>query len=523
MEGGFLEMFMRRHLHQEPVTYPHPNMEPILSPTYGVILYQEQFLQLANALAGLGLGEAEKLRKDLGKARSPEERNALGSWFVAGAIERGIDQMQAEKVWEVMAGYSGFGFCKAHACSYALTAYRSAYMKAHYPAHYMAAQINNMGGYYGPSVYVEDARRQGVEILPPHINRSGALCEVPLRSRSIRIGLQFVKGLSERGIAALLHERRNNGPFTSLPDLMARVDLSPKELAALVKVGALDNISEPDVRDVSGEEGRPENTAADAPASEASEGVGIAEDPDHEQEDESLQTQGSLNRRQLVWLLPALLSMRKSRARGAIHRMQAQSPGALHLPTGTDGLAVQMLMGDVWGHVSASAPRVLGGSAFGLEAPEMDDYSPSEKLRMEQEAMGFAATCNEMEFHRDVVEAQGVVPQRRLVQHAGREVKVAGVVAAGRRHMTKEGEWMIFITLQDLEGLIEVVLFPEAYKDNAEVLANSGYGPYIVQGTVQVAGKGRGIGVQLPADLRPTDAVTMKMHPVIIAREFRPL
>src|SRR5205085_2918258 len=140
--------------------------------------------QLSHVLAGVDLGEAEQLRKRLGKARSQEERASLGRWFVAGTIERGIDQLQAEKVWEVVAGYTGFGFCKAHACSYALTAYRSAYMKAHYPAHYMAAQINNQGGYYPTAVYVEDARRQGVQIIPPHVNTSGAWCEVTPRTRS---------------------------------------------------------------------------------------------------------------------------------------------------------------------------------------------------------------------------------------------------------------------------------------------------------------------------------------------------
>ncbi len=182
------------------------------------------------------------MRKELGKAHSPEDRTRLGSWFVAGAIERGIDQLQAEKVWEVIAGYSGFGFCKAHACSYALTAYRSAYMKAHYPAHFLAAQINNQGGYYGTTVYVEDARRLHVELLPPHVNESGTLCEVPLHTRSIRFGLQFIKGLSERSISALLTERRNNGPFRSLLDLLSRVEISGAEITSLVKVGACDDL-----------------------------------------------------------------------------------------------------------------------------------------------------------------------------------------------------------------------------------------------------------------------------------------
>jgi len=369
LEGGFLETFMRRHLNQEPVSYHHPAMEPILKETRGVILYQEQFLRLANSLAGMDLGDAEKLRKDLGKTHTPEERTQLGSWFVAGAIERGIAQLQAEKVWEVIAGYTGFGFCKAHACSYAATAYRSAYMKAHYPHHYLAAQINNQGGYYGTTVYVEDARRLGIAILPPTVNESGTWCEVPSGTRSIRIGLQFVKGLSERTIVSILAERHANGPYRSLIDLMERVEMGPNEIEALVKVGAVD----------SGDDGR--WTTDDRRPTTDEQGAVIGIDG---------AAHPSLNRKQMVWLLPALLTARQS-TMGRFARSQGWD-SKVNLAKGSEhAAALQMAAGDFLhttlsgesaGGSGRSSPRILGSRVLGINVPSMDDYTHAEKIRL---------------------------------------------------------------------------------------------------------------------------------------------
>lgn len=487
LEGGFLETFMRRHLGQEPVSYPHPSMEPILKSTYGVILYQEQFLRLAHTLAGLDLGAAEKLRKDIGKTRSSEERTRLGSLFVAGCIERGIDQLQSEKVWEVISGYTGFGFCQAHACSYALTAYRSAYMKAHYPAEYLAAQINNQGGYYGASVYVEDARRIGIELLPPHVNHSGAFCDavtLDKRTRRIRFGLQFVKGLSERTITLILSERRSGGPFRSLQDLLLRVQMPLSEVVSLVKVGACDHLESGDwemaVTGVTGNK------------FDAYKPTG-------------------LNRRQMLWLLPTLINTRKPQSRGALAPHNGSHIGPL-----------QIVMDDfLVGHLVS--PRILGNATSQLEVPTMEDFSPAEKLRLEQDVLGFTLTRNTMELYDGASSLQTVVPCSALAEYAGHKVTVAGVIVAGRRHLTKSGEWMLFISLQDTSGMMEVVLFPEVYKKHGALIANSGSGPYLASGTVQVAGKGRGIGVQPPAGLRPSDAVALKMHPVVIVDELSAL
>ncbi|MEO5951400.1 MAG: DNA polymerase III subunit alpha [Chloroflexia bacterium] len=516
LEGGFLETFMRRHLNQEEITYSHPSMEPILRDTKGVILFQEQFLKLVNRLAGVSLGEAEKLRKALGKTRSPDERARLGSQFVSGAIERGIDQLQAQKVWDIVAGYSGFGFCAAHAHSYALVAYRSAYMKAHYPAEFLSAQINNGGGYYGPSVYIEEARRLRVKLLLPDVNESGAMCEVKTGSkerRSIRIGLQFVKGLSEKTIEATITERRNNGRFKSLPDLMARVSMKPQEIQALVKVGACDDLTKASATSI--------NSMRTIVPVLGSLGETI------ETVYETHEPATSLNRKQMMWLLPSILSVGEKGAKNNSARytrlMQAAGSERQGIQFMMDGLIETQ---SAWRSGSESSKaRVLGTSGtFGtsgnrrrIEVPSLPEHTLSEKLRLEREALGFVLSCNEMEL----IDVQGAIPSSQLRRYGDREVKIAGVIAAGRSHMGKDGNKMLFLTLQDREGLIEVVVFSDAYKKYGELLASNGYGPYEITGIAQVSGKGRGIGVQPSSDLLMSDAVTMKMHPVVIANKIQ--
>jgi len=137
--------------------------------------------------------------------------------------------------------------------------------------------------------------------------------------------------------------------------------------------------------------------------------------------------------------------------------------------------------------------------------------------------LGFTVTCNEIELYHAALSNLGAIPSRELTGHASREVKVGGMIVAGRRHITKSGEWMLFMTLQTVDGLVESVLFPEAYKEHARTLANYGYGPYIIKGQVQVSGIGRGIGVQPPAGLRAVDTITLKTHPVVIVEEVEPL
>jgi error-prone DNA polymerase len=221
--------------------YLHPRMAAVLAETHGVILYQEQFLRLVHELAGFSLGHAERLRKLLSKAPAAEERAQLRAAFVAGAIGNDIPQPLAEQIWEVLAGYTGFGFCKAHAASYAVVAYRMAYCKAHYPAELLAAVLDNQAGFYPPQVYIEEARRLGLQLLVPDLNRSAAGTQA--RGRALRLGRGAIKGLRRDTLQALLLARRDGGSFVSLRDLLTRVPLSKAEITTLIEVGALDRIA----------------------------------------------------------------------------------------------------------------------------------------------------------------------------------------------------------------------------------------------------------------------------------------
>lgn len=424
--------------------------------------------------------------------------------FVTGCIERSIDQLQAEKVWEVISGYTGFGFCEAHAYSYALTAYRSAYMKAHYPAQFLAAQINNQGGYYGTAVYVEDARRLKIELLLPHINYSGAWCEAgaPPKTRQICFGLQFVKGLSERTIALILSERRAHGPFRSLQDLLLRVEMSQVEATSLVKVGACDGLG------LDANVGNVEAWGTDLRFADGAYDL------------RNLQDLPALNRRQMTRLLPTLINTRRPKLRSNGAGANG-THGASHSAVGTYlGEPLQIVMGDLLVGNLVS-PKILGRATFEMEVPELDDYTLAEKLRLEREVLGFTLSKNEMELYAEARALQNTVPSSLLPGYAGQQVSVAGVIAAGRRHLTKDGGWMLFISVQDAAGLIEVVLFPEVYKAYNAVISNGGHGPYVITGTVQVAGRGRGIGIQLPVGVRPSDAVAVKTHPVVIANAIQ--
>jgi len=241
LEGALKDIFLARLRTARQPDYPHPAMAAILRETYGVVLFQEQFLRLVHELAGYSLGEAERLRRRLAKSPGPEERAALRAAFVAGAIGRDIAQPLAEQLWEPLAANAGFGFCKAHAASYGVVAYRTTYCKAHYPAELLAAVLDNQAGFYPAQVYVEEARRLGIVVRGPEVNSSAAGTQA--QGQAIHLGLGAVQGLRQTAVAALLAARRAAGPFSGLADLLTRVPLRQAEITTLVQVGALDPIA----------------------------------------------------------------------------------------------------------------------------------------------------------------------------------------------------------------------------------------------------------------------------------------
>ncbi|MGD9047159.1 MAG: error-prone DNA polymerase, partial [Anaerolineae bacterium] len=226
IQGGMVHPYLRRRQGLEPVAYAHPALEPALAETLGVIVFQEQVLRVAMAVARFSPAEADHLRRAMSRSRSKEAMAALRQRFVEGARANGLDEAAADEIWQQLEGFAGFGFCKSHAAAFALVAYQTLYLKAHYPAEFYCALLNHQPlGFYPPEVLAGDARRHGVPILQPDANRSQAACSLeqacPEGQVAIRLGLGYVRGLGEAWQERIV-ERRGGKPYRDLVDFCRR-------------------------------------------------------------------------------------------------------------------------------------------------------------------------------------------------------------------------------------------------------------------------------------------------------------
>lgn len=241
LRGGLRDAFVRRFRGEEEVTPIHDSLNDLLSSTYGVILYQEQVLRIAHELGGLTIAQADILRRAMSHFDPGGVMVTLKKNFIHGAKERhNVPEETADRIWEMMAAFAGYGFPKAHAASYAQLAWNSAWCKTHYPAEFMAAVLGYGGGYYSQRVYLMEARRLKLPLHPPHINHSDIHFKVtyPKGEANLYMGLEQVRDLTQKTIGAILRNR----PFQSLEDFLLRVDPQRKEAGNLIMVGALDGI-----------------------------------------------------------------------------------------------------------------------------------------------------------------------------------------------------------------------------------------------------------------------------------------
>jgi DNA polymerase III alpha subunit len=253
----FIRIYLER-LHGGAWEPLHPSLRDVLSETFGVMVYQEDVVNVCSAFAGMPLATADGLRKALSKKRPAKALAAYAEEFFAGALALGRSLETAKEVWHMVMSFAGYSFCKGHSCSYIQVAQQSGYLRAHYPAEFFAAVLANGGGFYAPFAYVAEARRAGITVLPPDVNASGF--RTTGRGGEIRIGLQFVKGLSAGAAEGILEGRKDaktqggrNGaktqrrkeetPYQSITDLRERARLKPDDLRLLIKVGACDSIS----------------------------------------------------------------------------------------------------------------------------------------------------------------------------------------------------------------------------------------------------------------------------------------
>ncbi|ARU32819.1 DNA polymerase III subunit alpha [Sulfuriferula sp. AH1] len=246
LESGMVDDFINRKHGKAKVDYMHPMLEATLKPTYGVIVYQEQVMQIAQIMGGYTLGSADLLRRAMGKKKA-EEMAEHRDIFVTGAVTKGVDAKQATYIFDLMEKFAGYGFNKSHSAAYALVAYHTAYLKAHHPAAFMAATLSaDMDDTDKVKNFYEDALASGLEILLPDINRSGYRF-APESERQIRYGLGAVKGTGEAAISAIVAAREQDGPFADLFDLAQRVDkrsVNRRTLESLIRAGAFDSVND---------------------------------------------------------------------------------------------------------------------------------------------------------------------------------------------------------------------------------------------------------------------------------------
>jgi len=371
-EGGMLDRFIRRFHGKEPVDYLHPSLEPVLAESLGIIMTEEQVMRLAVEVVGLTDAEAHKMRKMITKGRRYPMTRQIEARFKECAIGNGFEHDLAERLWELVSRFASFSFCKAHAVSYGLLSYRCAYLKAHFTAEFLAAVLSNYGGYYNTAEYVQEAKRCGLEVQLPCVNRS--LAGFSGKGSAIRIGFEQVGGLKQKTRDVILRSRNAGGEFLDLADFILRVKPSYQELVTLIRCGAADCFG--------------------------------------------------LFRPQLLW--------------------QAMR---LHPALSSEGEQQPLLSG----LSIPPAPQV---------PPELPQYTWQEIEQMELQILN-------VDPHQRtdlVAERSGFAKSSQLARHINRSVTVSGRVISGKRIRTKKGDYMKFVTLEDNDGLVEVVLFPKVYQ-----------------------------------------------------------
>ena len=235
--SGMKKSFIERHLGREETVYLHPALEKVLGDTYGVMLYQEDILKVAHVIAGLDLAEGDALRRAMTKKRSPHEMAKSMRLFIDRARANGVPEQQADTIWGLIANFAEYSYCKAHASTYGEIAYQCTYLKAHFPAEFLASVLSNRGGFYHTAVYAEEAKRSGIQIYPPDVNKSE--WNYTAEGENIRVGFVEVRNLRQAAVRGIINTRQAE-PFDSVSDLCGRGAVGYADAELLINAGACD-------------------------------------------------------------------------------------------------------------------------------------------------------------------------------------------------------------------------------------------------------------------------------------------
>jgi DNA polymerase III subunit alpha len=408
IQGGMIDDFIARKHGKKKVTYDLAELEEILSETWGVILYQEQVMQIANRLAGFSLGDADLLRRAMGK-KKPEEMAAQREKFLTGCQARKVPTKKAEKIFDLMAEFAGYGFNKSHSCAYALLAYQTAWLKTHYPVEFMAAMLTSETGNTEKVVkYINEARSMGITVLPPDVNSSD-LNFTPVGD-SIRFGMAAIKNVGENTVRGILAARESLGKFTNFFEFCECVDsrlMNKRVLESLIRAGALD-------------------------------GLGA-------------------NRAQMMAVI--------DRALDRAQKLQRARESGQH-----------GLFGG--GHTAAVAPPPEA-------LPEMDEWPEHELLAAEYSTLGFFISGHPLDKYGGRLRDLKVIDLATLEgRRNGEEIVAAGIIVQARPMRSRRGARWAILSLQDRTGIIDALVFPEAFQKLEPVLKAAT--PLLVRGRVAV-------------------------------------
>ena len=253
IQGNAVHPYIRRKQGREPVTYAHPLLEPVLKDTLGVILYQEQIIEIAMHVAGMRPSVADGFRRAMTRHLNRVEMSSLEGDFISGCLSNDVPREVADQLFEAVKGFAVYGFCRSHAAAFARTSYETAWLKLYHPVEFGCGLLNNQPmGFYHPSVLVEDLKRHGVKVLPVDVNRSDVRCLPELLPAAddyaMRIGFNYVRDLGEDGREAIVKERGGGGPYRSFDDFLDRLrggPIGPRAVRNLVMVGAFDHLGKP--------------------------------------------------------------------------------------------------------------------------------------------------------------------------------------------------------------------------------------------------------------------------------------
>jgi DNA-directed DNA polymerase III PolC len=436
-EYGSKELFLKRLRGKEPVIYAHESLKSILGETLGVCIYQEQVMQIAQAVGSMSLAEADLVRRSAAKFSGQRERERLRGKFLKAAEQMGLQGAEREETWMMVEKFAGFGFCKAHAATYADISYRMTYLKTHHTAEFLAAMCSAGAGFYHVSAYVEEAKRWGIAVLLPSVNHSrmeytaewnadGEPFAPPLEARgkqgerALRVGLMQVKGLRVETILAILRSRGEHGAFRSLEDFLARIPAERDEIEALIKCGAFD-------------------------------GVCDLTRPAMLWQWNLLQAKGQHGHAGPRAVRPAAsMDTEKADSSGKNRPRNDNFAGSPDRNSGTGSSAAPVLFAEMEHDDSI---------AMALRKIPTAEYTPEQKLRYEREILEVCVSGHPLDF----LPRNGEAWSDELPQRTGKRVTLCGWVVTFRHVGTKNYRNMMFVTLEDQRGIYEVILFPEAY------------------------------------------------------------